>query len=100
LHLQILLLFLPRKAMAKKIRNSATLNPAAGKSDGSAEVKQQESWLNNQGSLLKAGALQSAIFNSANFSCIATDSKDIIQIFNVGAERMLGYTSPLGYHCG
>src|SRR3984957_1730726 len=43
--------------------------------------------------LLKAGALQSAIFNSANFSSIATDAKGIIQIFNVGAERMLGYAA-------
>jgi PAS domain S-box-containing protein len=43
--------------------------------------------------LLKAGALQSAIFNSANFSSIATDSKGVIQIFNVGAERMLGYAA-------
>ena len=42
-------------------------------------------------SLLKAGALQDAIFNSANFSCIATDAQGVIQIFNVGAERMLGY---------
>src|ERR1700722_5529440 len=41
--------------------------------------------------LLKAGALQNAIFNSANFSSIATDEKGVIQIFNVGAERMLGY---------
>jgi signal transduction histidine kinase/ActR/RegA family two-component response regulator len=41
--------------------------------------------------LLKAGALQSAIFNSANFSSIATDAEGVIQIFNVGAERMLGY---------
>ncbi len=41
--------------------------------------------------LLEAGALQSAIFNSANFSSIATDEKGVIQIFNVGAERMLGY---------
>ena len=44
-------------------------------------------------SLVKAGALQSAIFNSANFSSIATDAKGVIQIFNVGAERMLGYTA-------
>jgi PAS domain S-box-containing protein len=44
-------------------------------------------------SLLEAGALQSAIFNSANFSSIATDEKGVIQIFNVGAERMLGYTA-------
>src|SRR4029453_19357160 len=43
--------------------------------------------------LLKTGALQNAIFNSANFSCIATDAKGVIQIFNVGAERMLGYTA-------
>jgi len=43
--------------------------------------------------LRKAGALQSAIFSSANFSCIATDAQGVIQIFNVGAERMLGYTA-------
>jgi len=44
-----------------------------------------------QDTLLRAGALQMAIFNSANFSSIATDAKGVIQIFNVGAERMLGY---------
>jgi PAS domain-containing protein len=43
--------------------------------------------------LLKEGALQNAIFNSANFSSIATDAKGVIQIFNVGAERMLGYAA-------
>jgi PAS domain S-box-containing protein len=43
--------------------------------------------------LLKAGALQDAIFNSANFSSIATDAQGVIQIFNVGAERMLGYAA-------
>ena len=43
--------------------------------------------------LLRTGALQSAIFNSANFSSIATDAEGVIQIFNVGAERMLGYTA-------
>ena len=41
--------------------------------------------------LLKAEALQLAIHNSANFSSIATDAQGVIQIFNVGAERMLGY---------
>ncbi|MCH4875863.1 PAS domain S-box protein [Pseudomonas sp. TMW22090] len=46
-----------------------------------------------QKSLLKTGALQDAIFNSAYFSSIATDEKGVIQIFNVGAERMLGYLS-------
>ena len=44
-------------------------------------------------SLLKTGALQNAILNSANFSSIATDEKGVIQLFNVGAERMLGYTA-------
>src|SRR5688572_15981262 len=43
--------------------------------------------------LLKAGALQNAIFNSANFSSIATEERGVIQLFNVGAERMLGYTA-------
>jgi two-component system sensor histidine kinase/response regulator len=46
-----------------------------------------------EAALLQAGALQRAIFNSANFSSIATDAKGVIQIFNVGAERMLGYTA-------
>jgi PAS domain S-box-containing protein len=46
-----------------------------------------------EAALIKAGALQSAIFNSANFSSIATDAKGVIQIFNVGAERMLGYVA-------
>ncbi|MCU1267864.1 MAG: Aerobic respiration control sensor protein ArcB [Acidobacteria bacterium] len=43
--------------------------------------------------LFKAGALQRAIFSSVNFSSIATDANGVIQIFNVGAERMLGYTA-------
>jgi PAS domain S-box-containing protein len=43
--------------------------------------------------LLKTGALQNAILNSANFSSIATDDKGVIQLFNVGAERMLGYSA-------
>jgi len=49
--------------------------------------------LRHTDALLKTGALQSAIFNSANFSSIATDARGVIQIFNVGAERMLGYTA-------
>ena len=35
--------------------------------------------------------MQDAIFSSANFSIIATDEGGVIQLFNVGAERMLGY---------
>jgi PAS domain S-box-containing protein len=54
--------------------------------DGAGDIDRAET-------LLRTGALQSAIFNSANFSSIATDAKGVIQIFNVGAERMLGYTA-------
>jgi PAS domain S-box-containing protein len=57
-----------------------------GTVDVVTEVRREEA-------LLKAGALQNAIFNSANFSSIATDEKGVIQLFNVGAERMLGYTA-------
>jgi PAS domain S-box-containing protein len=49
--------------------------------------------IEHQETLLKTGALQKATFDSANFSSIATDAKGVIQIFNVGAERMLGYTA-------
>ena len=49
--------------------------------------------MQRQASILKTGALQDAIFNSANFSSIATDARGVIQIFNVGAERMLGYAA-------
>jgi PAS domain-containing protein len=43
--------------------------------------------------LLKTGALRKALFNSANFSSIATDARGVIQKFNVGAGRMLGYAA-------
>ena len=52
--------------------------------DGTAEMSRQNA-------MLEAGALQHAIITSANFAIIATDKKGIIQLFNVGAERMLGY---------
>ncbi|HVS26190.1 MAG TPA: PAS domain S-box protein [Burkholderiales bacterium] len=69
-----------------KTGNGPTLAADTGKADGITEVRRQKA-------LLKTGALQNAIFNSANFSSIATDEKGVIQIFNVGAERMLGYTA-------
>lgn len=66
--------------MFGKNRDSTMLDSDAG----TAEVQRQQA-------LLKTGALQNAILNSANFSIIATDEKGIIQLFNIGAERMLGY---------
>jgi PAS domain S-box-containing protein len=67
--------------MAALTHTLATLNADAG-----ADVRREEA-------LLKTGALQNAILNSANFSSIATDDKGVIQLFNVGAERMLGYAA-------
>ncbi|MDP9267953.1 MAG: PAS domain S-box protein [Acidobacteriota bacterium] len=58
----------------------------SGTADVVTEVRRKEA-------LLKTGALQNAILNSANFSSIATDEKGVIQLFNVGAERMLGYAA-------
>lgn len=72
--------------MTKEARDSAVFNPAAATATGITEVA-------TPGALLETGALQSAIFNSANFSSIATDANGVIQIFNVGAERMLGYSA-------
>ena len=43
--------------------------------------------------IVKSGALQQAILNSANFSVIATDENGIVQLFNAGAELMLGYAA-------
>ena len=65
---------------------SLARNGAVEAADVTLDVRRSEA-------LLQTGALQSAIFNSANFSSIATDAKGVIQIFNVGAERMLGYTA-------
>src|SRR6202790_4361232 len=61
--------------------------------DSAADMRGHITERRRQGALPNTGALQSAIFNSANFSSIATDAKGVIQIFNVGAERMLGYTA-------
>src|SRR6204780_4802042 len=61
--------------------------------DGDPTAVEIVTEIRREEALLKAGALQNAIFNSANFSSIATDEKGVIQIFNVGAERMLGYTA-------
>src|SRR5258706_5516087 len=72
--------------MAEKNSDSSVLDKAAGTTAASIEVRRQEA-------LLKTGALQNAIFNSANFSSIATDEKGVMQLFNVSAERMLGYAA-------
>ena len=72
--------------MSKKILDPRLSDDHVATTEGITELRRQEA-------LLKTGALQNAIFNSANFSSIATDEKGVIQLFNVGAERMLGYTA-------
>ncbi|HEY1205274.1 MAG: PAS domain S-box protein [Bryobacteraceae bacterium] len=72
--------------MSAQKHDPAVPDEAARTLDVVTEVRREEA-------LLKTGALQNAIFNSANFSSIATDEKGVIQLFNVGAERMLGYTA-------
>lgn len=72
--------------MAPDTSETIPKNLASDGLDGIIEFIRQET-------LLKTGALQDAIFNSAYFSSIATDEKGVIQIFNVGAERMLGYAA-------
>ncbi|WP_436394971.1 PAS domain-containing hybrid sensor histidine kinase/response regulator [Acidithiobacillus ferriphilus] len=70
--------------MAKKVLGVQNSDGRVATTEGTAELQHQES-------LIKTGALQNAIFNSANFSSIATDENGVVQLFNVGAERMLGY---------
>src|ERR1700682_5354333 len=72
--------------MSAQYHEPAIAEDAAGTVDVVTEVRREAA-------LLKTGALQNAILNSANFSSIATDEKGVIQLFNVGAERMLGYTA-------
>src|SRR6202161_4361452 len=72
--------------MSTPTNDSALFEAAETPVDVVTEVRREAA-------LLKTGALQNAILNSANFSSIATDEKGVIQLFNVGAERMLGYTA-------
>src|SRR5271166_5272717 len=72
--------------MTRGSMTAALAVEAAGTLDVITEVRREEA-------LLKTGALQNAIFNSANFSSIATDEKGVIQIFNVGDERMRGFAA-------
>ncbi len=64
----------------------AAIDKATGAETANPDPRPEEA-------LMKAGALQAAILNSAYVSIIATDENGIIQIFNVGAERMLGYAA-------
>jgi len=69
-----------------RIEDESAISVDSGNTDGSIDMQRQRA-------LLKAGALHNAILTSANFSIIATDEKGTIQLFNIGAERMLGYSA-------
>jgi PAS domain S-box-containing protein len=97
----------PANAPGQPLPSATTVHEAQGRRrDGTLfalEISFNEMWLAGEchytGVLRdltvrkQSGALQTAIFNSANFSSIATDARGVIQIFNVGAERMLGYAA-------
>ncbi len=66
------------------------LNDGPGTAPDSTDVHMESARKN---ALIKTSALQDAIINNVYFSSIATDEKGVIQIFNRGAERMLGYAA-------
>lgn len=70
--------------MTEKYSDSGPRKTDVGNANIITDIRRREA-------MLKTGALQSAILNSPNFAIIATDEKGIIQLFNIGAERMLGY---------
>ncbi|HEX6642202.1 MAG TPA: PAS domain-containing sensor histidine kinase [Thermoanaerobaculia bacterium] len=76
----------PIPLRAPPVRRTTHARTPAEKAVAAVEVRRKKA-------LLKTGALQNAILNSANFSSIATDEKGVIQLFNVGAQRMLGYSA-------
>src|SRR5215210_3892797 len=76
----------PAPLRGPPVRRSSRVTTRAERAAAAIELRRKKA-------LLKTGALQNAILNSANFSSIATDEKGVIQLFNVGAERMLGYAA-------
>ena len=82
-----------KRAQADEIKSLSSFIKGEGINLFEAVIDESSERRHAEEALLNAGALQRAIFNSANFSCIATDAKGVIQIFNVGAERMLGYSA-------
>jgi len=68
-------------------RNESEPPPGNGRRLGlSSEARHRRS-------LLKAGALHDAILSSESVSSIATDEHGVVQLFNIGAERLLGYSA-------
>jgi len=73
-----------RKSTMLATGNSPILTDEDRRADGSLEQRRQKAFL-------KADTLGDAILTSVYFPIIATDEKGIIQLFNAGAERLLGY---------
>jgi signal transduction histidine kinase/DNA-binding response OmpR family regulator len=64
----------------------ATAIEKTGRNDAVADTPHETA-------LLHAGILQNAIMRSAGFAIMATDANGIIQLFNAGAEQLLGYAA-------
>ena len=80
------LFFSQTSVTPKPLKTAPNAAHLPGRGTGTPESRRQRS-------LLKTAALQSAVQGSATFSSIATDEHGVIQLFNVGAERMLGYSA-------
>ena len=72
--------------MQRKNHNPIPYNSLAGTTESIPGNQLHEAFL-------KTGDIQTAILNNAHILAIATDNKGIIQLFNIGAEQMLGYQS-------
>ena len=76
--------------------SNKTMNPPPTSRESSPHPLRVVTEISRKAAILKAGALQNAILNSANFSSIANDAEGVIQVFNIGAERMPFFRSPRG----
>jgi len=67
-------------ATLSQVERRVFADPLGGASDGRGETRP-----------LTAAALHAAVLKSSSFYKIATDAQGLICVFNVGAERLLGY---------
>ncbi|MFA6903993.1 MAG: response regulator [Gallionellaceae bacterium] len=80
--------------MSKKISNAETPVspvPASHAPYTPDEYLQSLDGFSLTEAMLKTGALQNAMLDGCHFLIVATDDKGVIQVFNKGAQHMLGY---------
>ena len=77
---------------AEEGKKQGSLGPTA-MIEGKVESLSISMGASQKATLLQTKVLQNAVLHSANFAIIATDANGVIQLFNVGAERLLGYSA-------